>query len=237
MTAGQNTLPVDGENRGYVEALHQMSRGFRSILRAATEHDQGTACFPKQISANSYRLRVGVRSERKSRRPTGYPLICRRHDDIQWNLDVNGPGPCTPKNRECARKDDRDFVRPVQGVAEGGKASHQIALRREFMKPPFPKAKFMRIVDAGNDKDRNRICVGLAEGSRDVGQSGSGDDKARSRIATGAGVAVGHEPRTLLVPRCDVAQSRAREAAIELDGMNPGDPEHRVDTMGPQEFD
>jgi hypothetical protein len=54
MTAWQNALPVDSENRGCFKTVHQVPGGFGSILRTASEHDQWTACLPEEISGNSY---------------------------------------------------------------------------------------------------------------------------------------------------------------------------------------
>ena len=79
--------------------------------------------------------------------------------------------------------------------------------------------------------------IGLAHGGDDVGHAGAGDDEAGGRAAGGAGIAVGHEARALLVARGDVADAGVRQAAIELDRVHAGDAEDGVDAVGLQDLD
>ena len=83
-------------------------------------------------------------------------------------------------------------------------------------------------VGGGNHQHRHRVGIGLAHGRQNIGHAGAGNDETHARLATGAGVAVGHKPGALLMARADMPQTAAMQAAIELDGVHTGDAEHGI---------
>lgn len=108
---------------------------------------------------------------------------------------------------------------------------HQRALRRELMQLAPAAAQLAAGLNAGDDQHRDRIGIGLAHGSGDIGHSGAGNNEANPRFAAGARIAVGHEPCTLLMPRRDMSDRRAREATVQLHGVHAGNAKHLLDAI------
>jgi hypothetical protein len=149
-------------------------------------------------------------------------------DDIERQLDMNGPRAAAVEHRESARQHMRQFVRPQQRMAEGRQALHQAALRRQLVQPALAESEIPRVVHAGEHENGDGVGIGLAKRRR---------DEAGRRPAAGAGVAVGHEARPLLVPRRDMPELRVGQAAIEFDGVDTGNAEDRIDAVQAEQLD
>ncbi|MNE12828.1 hypothetical protein D3C80_1056470 [compost metagenome] len=101
--------------------------------------------------------------------------------------------------------------------------------------PPFAQAG--GVVDAGNHQHRDRIGVRLANGGSGVGDTRPGDDKTHTGLAADPGITVGHKACALLVAGEDVTNAAAGQAAVQLQGMHPGNTKHRVDAVVGQQAD
>ena len=80
---------------------------------------------------------------------------------------------------------------------------------------------------ARHDQHRDRVVIGLGDRRDRVRQPRSADQHADARPPGHAGVAVGHERRSLLVARRHVAQAGRADPAVQLERVDAGNPEHR----------
>jgi hypothetical protein len=203
---------------------------------AAAEHDDGPLRVPQKVG------RTIDRRRRRAGRPGQRPRIERQMaglagDHVDRDLDVHRTRPRAGKQRERAGQDLGQLLCPQQGVAEPGDAGDHVPLRRQLVQPPLAHAQVLGAVDARDDQHRHRLGIGLAHGGQDVGHARPGDDEADAGPAAHPGIAVGHEPRPLLVPRRDVPDPGRRQAAVELDRVHARDAEHRIDAMGLEQLD
>ena len=74
---------------------------------------------------------------------------------------------------------------------------------------------------AGDGDDRDRVHLGVGEAGDEVGRAGAAGGDADAGLAGGAGVAVGHEPAALLVPRQDGAELLGDRVSAWWIGMMP----------------
>ena len=108
-------------------------------------------------------------------------------------------------------------------MAEGGDRCHHRLLIREVVDLAEPTPALGH--GAGDDEHRDRVVVRLGDGGHRVRQAGPADQHANAGVPGDPGPGVRHERRTLLVTRRDVADGRMRQAAVELERVDAGDPE------------
>ena len=94
----------------------------------------------------------------------------------------------------------------------------------------------MRGAGAGKYEHGLRIAVGLGDAGGRVGNARARNDGANAGLTGRTRVAVGHEAGALLVTTLHVADTRERDATIQLDRHGPGHAEHRVDLIGREQF-
>ncbi|CRM10699.1 hypothetical protein [Pseudomonas sp. 58 R 3] len=87
------------------------------------------------------------------------------------------------------------------------------------------------VIDAGDHQHRDRVGVGLANRCSGIGHAGPGDHKTHARFAADPRIAVGHKTGALLVARQHMANATAGQAAIQLQGVDTRNAEHRVDAI------
>lgn len=143
----------------------------------------------------------------------------------------------TVEHGKCPGQHLRQVCCTHQGVRKRSHTRHQRRLVGQLVQLATATAQLVTGLHAGNHQHRDRIGIGLAHRRGDVGHARASDDEAHSGFATGARIAVSHEPGTLLVARGDVANGRTRQAAIELHGMYTGNAEDMVHAIAFKEFD
>ena len=89
----------------------------------------------------------------------------------------------------------------------------------------------------GDHEQRDGVRISLRGGGEDVGEPGTRDGERGRRAAGEARIAVGGEARTLLVAHEHMADVGGGEAAVELEVVNPGNAENRVDAVGGEQLD
>ena len=89
----------------------------------------------------------------------------------------------------------------------------------------------------GDHEQGDGVRIGLRCRGQDVGEPGTRDGERGRRAAGQARIAVGGEARTLLVAHEHVADVGSREASIQLEVVNSGNAEHRIDAVGSEQFD
>ena len=77
-------------------------------------------------------------------------------------------------------------------------------------------------------QDAGGVALGLGEGGGYVGDPGAGDGDNATDAAGRSGVAVGHEPGALFVAAEDVLDFGAEQRIVDLNAVDPGYPEDRV---------
>jgi hypothetical protein len=236
MARRQHPFGVDGEHNWRTQPLDQRAGRYWRAGRAAAEHHEGILRAVEEGGCSRDCARVGTRAAagavRRAREAIG-----RCGDHVERQLDVHRAGAGAVEDREGAGHDRGQVGGAQQAVAEDRDPAHQAALVGQLVQPALAHAEFVGDVDAGDDEHRNRVGIGLAHGGDDVGHAGAGDDEAGRRAAGGAGVAVGHEARALLVARGDVADAGVGQAAVELDRVHAGDAEDGVDAVALQDLD
>ena len=170
---------------------------------------------------------------RRCRRRPGWQGFLRAGglaQHIERNLDVDRPAATVREPPECPIDRRRQLLRGLDALGLQRKRCNQSLLVGQLMQIAEALAECFAPVDARDDQHRHRLGARLGHCGQRVGQPGAGDDEDDPRLAAHPRIAVGHERCALLVARCDMADGRAGEPAIELDRMNAGDPEHHLDT-------
>ena len=170
----------------------------------------------------------GIRDRRGTARRQPLPGGAVQVEHVDRNADVHGPRP--PGLEDLERPGERvgkvGRVADLDGVGRNG--GHEGALVGQVMQRAVPPAVVGAGRGAGDDQQWDRVVVGAGDRRRSIGQAGTRDERADARLPRDAGVAVGHERGALLVSRGDVADVRGSEAAVDLEGVHPGDAEHGV---------
>jgi len=145
---------------------------------------------------------------------------------------MNRARPAAAKHRIGTSNQFWQFFRISDHGAEGREPGRDRRLIVEFVDRPPAFTLGERGARSGQHEQGLRIAVSLGDAGRRVGHTRAGDDRTNTGPPGCARVAVGHETRALLVATLHVADPRARDAAIQLDGHRPGHAEHRVHFIG-----
>ncbi len=235
MTLAEHAAGVDGGHGRRVEALDERA-GVRGGVDAAAAEQHQRAFGAGQPGRGSIEP-GGRRGRRIDRGPLDRRVGDRLGHHVQRNLDMHRAGAGAFEHREGAGDDLVQRLAGVQGVAEHADPGQRALLVGQLVQAALATAQGVATVDAGNHQHGYRVGQRLGHRGGDVGHSRAADDQTGRRLAAGAGVAVGHEPGALLVARRDVAQRAVAEAAVELDGVHPGDAEHGVDAVGLEQLE
>ena len=213
-----------GEARRTAPARH-LAPGLRPRGRAAAEDQQRP-----RGAAQRRGERVGVRCGGRRGPGCGRGRACRLGRGLEHadrHLDVLGPRAARLEfghgavDQPVGRLGAAGLEAPV-AHAFGGAAlvAHLVQLA----------ALGGGVVEAGRDhQHRHRIGVGLPHRRHGVAQPRPGDDVDDSGPARGAGVAVGHEARPLLVAGENMGNAGLAETAVEFLVVDSGNAEHPRD--------
>ena len=163
--------------------------------------------------------------------------IGRLRQHVERDLEIRGPRPAGAQRCEA----DPQVVAHVLGIGgAAGDAEHTGGERRligELVQHAPLLAERGAHRRGGHDQQRNGIRISLRSRGEDVGEPGTGDGERGRRAAGDAGIAVGGKARALLMAHEHMADVGGGESPIELEVVNPGNAEHRVDAVGGQQFD
>ena len=131
----------------------------------------------------------------------------------------------------------RQLLGRHDGAAEGGEGGHHGLLVGDLMQPAAALAEVVAGIDAAEHQHGHGIGEGLADGGAGVHHPRTGDQDANAGLARGAGIAVGHESRPLLMAHADVADAALGQAFVEIEGMDARNAEDGVDATGLEKGD
>ena len=227
MLRRQQATGIGGQGDGGLQPFGQRLQHRAGTSGAATCEDQWLARGGQQLHrrvdihrGRGRGLRQGARAQVEA--------ISWHLQHVEGDFDVHRPRPRTTEQRKGAGQHFGQFLWALQGMAEGADPGDDGTLVGHFMQVAVAQALVLAAAGGGDHQHRHRVGVGLAHGGEDIGHAGAGNDEAHSRLAAGAGITVGHEPGTLLVPWADVAQRTAVQSAIQLDRVHAGNAEHRL---------
>ena len=189
---------ADGDTGEFGELL-QLCSGTRMRDAAARVDERPLA------RANGRDDRFQLRSPRLPRRPVARQVhrhVPVRHGRLQLQIlgdvDDHRAGAARSRDVECFLHHASHIFDPLHEVVVLRDATANLDHRRllERVGPDHGRVHL-----TGDGDDRRRIHLGIGETSHEVGRTGAAGRHADADLARGAGVAVGHEPAALLVPR------------------------------------
>lgn len=134
MLGRQNALAVDGGDHRGTQSLDQFARLGGGVLRATAQYHQRALGSAQQLGGTDHDGRIGNGAV-GDLHCSAVQVVGRRGDHVQRQFDVHRPRPGAVEHREGTGQHLRQLVGAQQGVAEGGQASAQRALVRQFVQP------------------------------------------------------------------------------------------------------
>ena len=237
--AMQQAARIGGEHDRRVERLGEpLQRGLRRAWRRRRQGSAGGCAArgePRRLGDGArlgrWRQRAGAAAATGRR-----PACPSRRSGSRY-----APGPGRDRAKTARRRGRaRRAARPASSMRCGRTA------------PPSPSCRAGRAVHADSRGPCRASRVALTPEITSIGtesaracamavmvlvRPGPVMTKATPGLPRHTRIAVGHEARALLVARRDVADLRARQAAVELDRVHAGNAEHGVDAMGLEQGD
>ena len=81
------------------------------------------------------------------------------------------------------RQRSRQVLRLRNALTETGYPRGDAELVRQLVQEATSRAYFTATVLAGNDQERNRVCIGLTHSRNDIGEAGARDGEAHAHAA------------------------------------------------------
>ena len=232
----QQPLGIDGQRHWRLQVLGQSGQRRASRQRTTPGENQWPTCLGQALGHLPYCLRRSARAAGTDG-PRRQQVIGGLDQHVQRNLDMHRAWPRAIEHGKGPGQHLGQVVGAHQRLREGCHARDQGGLVGQLMQLAAPAAELAARLHAGDHQHRDRVGIGLAHGSGDIGHAWAGDDEAHPRFAACTRVAIGHEPGALLVTRGDVADGRRRQATVQLYGMHTGNTEDMVNAIVFEEFD
>ena len=236
MAGWQQAFGIDGQRHRGLKVFGQACQRSARSQRPATGQNQRPTCTGQSLSHLRHCLRCSP-CPTAPYRAARQQEVGRFNQHIERDFDMHRAWPGTVEHGKCPGQHLRQVGCTHQGVGKRRHTRYQRGLVGQFVQLATATAQLVTGLHAGNHQHRDRVGIGLAHGSGDIGHARAGDNEAHPGFAAGTRIAVSHEPGTLLMTRGDVANGRARQATIELHGMYTGDAEDMIDAIAFKEFD
>jgi hypothetical protein len=186
------------------------------------------SAIARSTGLSSRALRGDTRAGRTRRWSWRVPPVHRRLSDVLGHVDEHRTG--TSGRREVKRRRDRagiswaDLTRKVV-LGDAHRDAGDVALLEGV------GADGDRRDLAGDDDERRRVHVGVADRRDDVGGARSARDHGDTGAAGRECVALGHVPGSLLVAHEDVADTRVDQRVVDGQNGAAGQAEDGVDPL------